>query len=58
LAPDIHRELQKLLAESNKTLDQLVQIATSVYYNWDLTKKRIKDKKHHYLVAALREFPS
>jgi hypothetical protein len=58
LAPDICRKLQKLVAEGDKMLDQLVQIATSVYYNVDLTRKREKDRRHHDLVAALREFPS
>jgi hypothetical protein len=45
LAPDIQRKLQKLMAEGNKTLDHLIQIATYVYYNWDLTerKKMTKD---------------
>jgi hypothetical protein len=57
-APDIHRKLQKLVAEGNKTLDQLVQMATSVYHNWVLTKKREKERRHHDLLAALREFPS
>jgi hypothetical protein len=57
-APDICRKLQKLVAEGDKTLDQLVQMATSVYYNRDLTKKREKDRRNHDLVAALREFPS
>jgi hypothetical protein len=42
------------VAEGDKTSDQLVQIATSVYYNWDLTRKIEKDRRH--LVAALREF--
>jgi hypothetical protein len=32
-----------------------MQLAMSVYYNQDLTKKREKDKKHHDLIAALRE---
>jgi hypothetical protein len=56
-APNICRKLQKLVAEDDKMLDQLVQMATSVYYNRDLTKKREKNKRHHDLVAALREFP-
>jgi hypothetical protein len=41
-APDIHGKLQKLVAECDKMLDQLVQMATSVYYNQDLTRKREK----------------
>jgi hypothetical protein len=37
-APDICRKLQKLAAEGSKDLDQLVQTATSVFYNRDLDK--------------------
>jgi hypothetical protein len=33
-------------------------MATSVYYNWDLTRKREKDRRHHNLMMVLREFPS
>jgi hypothetical protein len=54
LAPDIQRKLQKLMAEGNKTLDHLIEIATYVYYNWDLTRKKENDKRHHGLVVALR----
>jgi hypothetical protein len=54
-APDIHRKLQKSVAEGEKSLDQLIQVAMSIYYNQDLTKKREKDKKHHALIRALRE---
>jgi hypothetical protein len=43
-ASDICRKLQKFVAEGEKSLDQLMQLAMSVYYNWDLTKKREKDK--------------
>jgi hypothetical protein len=39
-APDICRKLQKSVAEREKSLDQLMQLAMSVYYNGDLTKKR------------------
>jgi hypothetical protein len=57
-ALDIHRKLQKLVAKGDKTLDQLVQMVTSVYYNQDLTKKKEKNKRYYDLVAALREFSS
>jgi hypothetical protein len=57
-APDICRKLQKSVAEGEKSLDQLMQPAMSVYYNWDLTKKREKDKKHHDPITALRECPT
>jgi hypothetical protein len=44
-SPGIRRKLQKSVAEREKSLDQLMQLAMSVYYNWDVTKrkKRIKD---------------
>jgi hypothetical protein len=35
-----------------------MQLAMSVYYNWDVTKKKEKDKKHHYFIAALSECPT
>jgi hypothetical protein len=57
-APGFLRKPQKLVAKVDKTLDQLVQLATSVYYNQDLTRKREKYRRHHDLVVALREFPS
>jgi hypothetical protein len=44
-APDICTKLQKVVAEGERSLNQLVQLATSVYYNQDLTKKQDKDKK-------------
>jgi G:T-mismatch repair DNA endonuclease (very short patch repair protein) len=51
------KKLQKSVAKGEKSLSQLMQLAMSVYYNWDLTKKK-KDKKHHDLIAALRECPT
>jgi hypothetical protein len=58
-APDIHKKLQKSVAEGKKSLDQLMQLTMSVYYNQDLTKKKEKkDKKHHDLIPALRECPT
>jgi hypothetical protein len=32
-----------------------MQLAVSVYYNQDVTKKKEKDKRHHDLITALRE---
>jgi hypothetical protein len=59
LAPDTHRKLPNVVAKGERSLDQLVQFVTSVYYKQDLTKKRNKDKKTHQdLIAALREFPT
>jgi hypothetical protein len=46
------------VTEAEKSLDQLMQPAMSVYYDWDLTKKKEKDKKHHDLIAAIREYPT
>jgi hypothetical protein len=56
-APDIHRKLQKSWLKGEKSLDQLMQLDMSVYYNQDLTKKREEDKEHHDLIAAFRECP-
>jgi hypothetical protein len=42
-APDIHRKLSLWLKEK-KSLDKLIQLTMSVYYNWNLTKRREKDK--------------
>jgi hypothetical protein len=44
-APDICRKLQKSVAKGEKSLGQLMQLAMSVYYNRDITKRREKDKK-------------
>jgi hypothetical protein len=52
LAPDSHRKLQTVVAEGERSLDQLVQLATR-----NLTKKRDKvKKKHQDHITALREF--
>jgi hypothetical protein len=45
-APDVHRKFQKSVAEGEKSLDQLMQLTMSAYYNLDITKKREKDKKN------------
>jgi hypothetical protein len=57
-APNSCRKLQKVVAEGQRSLDQLVQLATLVYHSRDLSKKRGKDKKHHNLIAVFREFPT
>jgi hypothetical protein len=46
------------VTEGEKSVDQLMQLAMSVYCNWDVTKKKEKDKRHHDLIAALREGPT
>jgi hypothetical protein len=52
------------MAEGSRDLDQLVRIATSVYYNRDLEKEKKdmerekrKDKQQEALITALREVP-
>jgi hypothetical protein len=57
-APDIHRKLQKLVAEPGKSLDQLVQVATTIFYNRDLEKKRRKDKHQEVMIEAMQVNPS
>jgi hypothetical protein len=46
------------VAEGEKSLDQLMQLAMTVYYNQDVTKKKENDKRHHDLITALRECPT
>jgi hypothetical protein len=46
------------VTEGEKSLDQVIQLAMSVYYNQDLTNRRGKHKRHHGLIAALREGPT
>jgi hypothetical protein len=53
-APDIRRNV----AEGEKSLGQLIQIAMSVYYNQNLTNRREKDKRYHDLISALIEGPT
>jgi hypothetical protein len=36
------------MAEGEKSLDQLIQLAMSIYYNWDITNRKIR----HDLIAA------
>jgi hypothetical protein len=56
-APDINRKLKSLWLKGKKSLDQVIQLAMSVYYNQNLTKKRDKDKKHQDLIAVLGSSP-
>jgi hypothetical protein len=39
-ALDIHGKFQKLVIKLEKSFDQLVQVATSVFYNRDLEKQK------------------
>jgi hypothetical protein len=46
------------VVEGEKSLDKLIQLALSVYYNRDITNRRERGKRHHDLIAALRESPT
>jgi hypothetical protein len=41
------------MAEREKSLDQLIQLAVSVYYNLDITNRE-KDKRHDLIAAPTR----
>jgi hypothetical protein len=41
------------MAETCKSLDQLVQEATAILYNRDLAKERTKDKCQEVLIVAM-----
>jgi hypothetical protein len=41
-APDIHRKPKSLWLKGKKSLNQLMQLAMSVYYNQDISKKTVK----------------
>jgi hypothetical protein len=56
-APDIHRKLPKLAAEGGNSLDQLVQVATTIFYNKDLEKERKRDKCQEMLIKATSVTP-
>jgi hypothetical protein len=45
------------MAEGEKSLDQLIQLAISVYYNWDITNRE-KDKRHDLTAAPTRLGPT
>jgi hypothetical protein len=45
------------MAEGEKSLDQLIQLAISVYYNWDITNRE-KDKRHDLIAAPTRLGPT
>jgi hypothetical protein len=49
VSPDICKKLSLWLKEK-KSLDQLIQLAMSIYYNQDITNR--KKKKRHDLIAA------
>jgi hypothetical protein len=44
------------MAEGEKSLDQLIQLAIS-YYNWDITNRE-KDKRHDLIAAPTWLVPS
>jgi hypothetical protein len=43
-APDTHKKFQKLVVEGSYDLDQLVWIATAIFYNREMKRKKRKDK--------------
>jgi hypothetical protein len=45
------------MAEGKKSLDQLIQLAISVYYNWDITNRE-KDKRHDLIAAPTQLGPT
>jgi hypothetical protein len=51
---DICTKLQKLVAEGGRSLDQLVQVATAMFYNRDLEKERWKNKCQEVLITAMQ----
>jgi hypothetical protein len=50
---DIHRKLKKLVTEPGKSLDQLVQVATTLFYIRGLERERRKDKCRKALIRAM-----
>jgi hypothetical protein len=38
------------MAKGEKSLDQLIQLPISIYYNWDITNR--EKNKRHDLIAA------
>jgi hypothetical protein len=38
------------MAEGEKSMDQLIQLAISIHYNWDSTNRE-KDKRHDLIAA-------
>jgi hypothetical protein len=45
------------MAEGEKSLDQLIKLAISVYYNWDITNRE-KDKRHDLIASPTRLGPT
>jgi hypothetical protein len=45
------------MAEGEKSLNQLIQLAISVYYNWDITNRE-KDKRHDLITAPTQLGPT
>jgi hypothetical protein len=53
-APDSHRKLKKLVAEGSRDLHQMVWMATSMFYNRNLEKEKMKGKQQGVVITALR----
>jgi hypothetical protein len=45
------------MAEGEKSLDQLIQLTISIYYNWDITNRE-KDKRYDSIDAPTRMGPT
>jgi hypothetical protein len=45
------------MAEGEKLLDQLIQLAISIYYNQDITNRE-KDKRYNLIAAPTRLGPT
>jgi hypothetical protein len=56
-APDIHRKLQKVVAEGERSLHQLMQLATLVYYNRTSLKREIRIKNTRTLLLCSGSSP-
>jgi hypothetical protein len=41
------------MAQGEKSLDQLIPLAISMYYNWDITNRE-KDKRHEFTTMVDR----
>jgi hypothetical protein len=45
------------MAEGKKSLDQLIQLAISIYYNWDITNRE-KNKRYDLIAAPTQLGPT
>jgi hypothetical protein len=45
------------MAEGKKSLDQLIQLAITIYYNWGITNRE-KDKRYDLIAAPTQLGPT